>query len=110
MKKARISAISAEQDAWVRQAYVAASAAAKDLVGDRGPIRANAVIGSLAIRSGDGSPARSSGRGFRPASSKRREKAGASRKPCAGPELAPCPWTQGAVVGPAEARRRLSGF
>jgi hypothetical protein len=39
VKKARISAISAEQDEWVRRAYSAAVAAAKDLVGNQGQIR-----------------------------------------------------------------------
>jgi hypothetical protein len=47
VKKARISAISAEQDDWTRRAYAASVAAAKDLVGDQGPIRSNIAIGRL---------------------------------------------------------------
>jgi hypothetical protein len=33
MRKAKISAVSAEQDEWIRRAYAASAAAAKDLVG-----------------------------------------------------------------------------
>jgi hypothetical protein len=47
MRKAKISAVSAEQDEWVRRAYVAASTAGKDLVGEQGPIRSNTAIGRL---------------------------------------------------------------
>jgi hypothetical protein len=47
VKKARISSISAEQDAWLRRAYAAGVAAAKDVVGEAGPIRSNPAIGKL---------------------------------------------------------------
>ncbi len=47
MKKARIASISAEQDEWLRRASAASVAAARELVGDRGPIRSSAPIGSL---------------------------------------------------------------
>jgi hypothetical protein len=39
MKKARLSAVTAEQDEWTRRAYAASVGAAKDLVSDQGPIR-----------------------------------------------------------------------
>ena len=47
MRKARISAISAEQDEWLRRAYAVAVAAGKDLIGDQGPIRSSTAIGRL---------------------------------------------------------------
>ena len=47
MKKARIGAVSAENDEWLRRASAASTAAARELVGDRGPIRSSASIGSL---------------------------------------------------------------
>jgi hypothetical protein len=47
VQKARIASISAEQDEWLRRAFAAAVAAAKDLVDDRGPIRSNIAIGRL---------------------------------------------------------------
>ena len=47
MKKARLSAVSAEQDEWLRRAYAAAVAAAKDFVSSPGPIHSGAAIGRL---------------------------------------------------------------
>jgi hypothetical protein len=47
VRKAKVSALSAEQDHWIRRAYVAAADAAKDVVGATGPIRPNAPIGRL---------------------------------------------------------------
>ena len=47
MKKARISAVSVENDEWLRRASAASIAAARELVGDRGPIRSGAPIGTL---------------------------------------------------------------
>jgi hypothetical protein len=47
VKAARPASISAENDEWLRRAYAAAVVAAKDLIGDRGPIRSNTQIGRL---------------------------------------------------------------
>jgi hypothetical protein len=47
VRKARIASISAENDEWIRRASAASIAAARELVGDRGPIRSSAPIGSL---------------------------------------------------------------
>jgi hypothetical protein len=48
MKNARLASISAAlDDAWLRRATAASIAAAKEVVGDRGPIRSNTAIGRL---------------------------------------------------------------
>jgi hypothetical protein len=47
MKNARVSAITAENDEWVRRAIAASIARAKDLVTPQGPIRSNTAIGRL---------------------------------------------------------------
>jgi hypothetical protein len=47
VKAARLASISAENDEWLRRAYAAAVVTAKDLVGDRGPIRSSTQIGRL---------------------------------------------------------------
>jgi hypothetical protein len=47
MRKAKIAAISAEQDSWMRRAVDASIAAAMDVLGDTGPIRPGTPIGRL---------------------------------------------------------------
>jgi hypothetical protein len=47
MREAQISAISAEQDQWMRQATNASIAAAMEVIGDMGPIRPGVPIGRL---------------------------------------------------------------
>jgi hypothetical protein len=94
MKKARLSAVTAEQDEWVRRAYSAAVAAAKDLAGPQGPLRigklsdsewgwiASAVIwGWVATRSQQAA-----------------EEGWDLEKTVRRTELEPCPWSTGAVI------------
>ena len=53
MKNSRISAISAENDRWLRLATATAIAKVKELIGPRGPIRSDTPAGRLpAIRRG----------------------------------------------------------
>ena len=47
MRPAKISKLSAQQDEWMRRATDASIAAAKDVVGDTGPIRPGTPIGKL---------------------------------------------------------------
>ena len=47
MRKAKVSAIAADRDRWMRQAVDATIKAAKDLVTERGPIRAGTPAGLL---------------------------------------------------------------
>jgi hypothetical protein len=47
MRPAKIAKLSAQQDEWMRRATHAAIAAAKDVVGDDGPIRPGVPIGRL---------------------------------------------------------------
>jgi hypothetical protein len=47
MKNARIASITAENDKWLRCAYAAAVAEAKDCIGATGPIRPHTPIGNL---------------------------------------------------------------
>jgi hypothetical protein len=47
MRKARIAAISAEQDPWMRRATDASIGAAKDVLGASGPIRPGTPVGHL---------------------------------------------------------------
>jgi hypothetical protein len=49
VKRARIAAISAERDDWLRRATAAAIAAARDVVGETGLIRPSMPIGKLTI-------------------------------------------------------------
>jgi hypothetical protein len=94
VKRARLSAITAEQDEWTRRAYAASIAAAKALVGDRGPIRigklsdsewgwiASAIVWAwVSTRS-----AQAAAEGWGLEETVRRT------------QLAPCPWDTGAVV------------
>jgi hypothetical protein len=48
MRPAKISKLSAQQDEWMRRATDASIAAARDVVGDTGPIRPGTAIGRLA--------------------------------------------------------------
>jgi hypothetical protein len=98
MKKAYASAISAEQDRWLRRAYAEARAAGRDLIGAGGSLHSSAAIGRLSdcewgwisssiiwtwvkVRS---EQAVSEGWGLEEAA--RRTK------------LAPCPWDMGSVL------------
>ena len=47
MRKSKISAISAEQDKWMRRASGACVVAAKDMIGDMGPIQPGTPISRL---------------------------------------------------------------
>jgi hypothetical protein len=47
MRTSRAANVSADRDAWTRQAFDACEAAAKDLIGNEGPIRPGVPIGRL---------------------------------------------------------------
>jgi len=47
MRPSKISAISAELDYWMRRATDASITAAKDVIGDMGPIRSGTPVGML---------------------------------------------------------------
>ena len=47
MRAAKVAKLSAEQDEWMRQATDASITAAKDVIGDMGPIRSGTPIGRL---------------------------------------------------------------
>lgn len=99
MKKARISAISAEQDGWVRQGTAASIDAAKDLVGAHGPIYSSAPIGKL----GDsewGWIVSAAIWGWIATRSQQAASEGWSlEETVRRTGLEPCPWTQGAIIG-----------
>ena len=99
MRKARLSAISAEQDAWVRRAYAAAVAAGKDLVGDQGPIRSNTAIGKLGDSEWGWLASAIIWAWVSTRAQQATEEGWNSEETIRSSGLEPCPWDTGAIVG-----------
>jgi hypothetical protein len=98
MKKARISAISAENDEWLRRASAASIAAARELVGERGPIRSGAPIGSLGNSEWAWITSAAIWGWIATRSEQAASKGWGLEETARRTGLEPCPWTQGAVV------------
>jgi hypothetical protein len=99
MKKAHISAISAEQDAWLRRAYAEASAAAKDLIGAGGSLHSSAPIGRLGDPEWGWIASAVIWAWVKVRGQQAAEEGWSLEETVRRTGLAPCPWTQGAVVG-----------
>lgn len=98
VKKARIAAITAEEDAWVRRAYAASVAAAKDVVGDRGPIRSNTAIGKLGDSEWGWIASAIIWAWVSTRAQQATEEGWNAERTVRATELQPCPWNTGAAV------------